>query len=69
MHVELQAANSTMNEHFSIFLTPKINFFARSIVLEMTETKFLSFRNFSDSPQFAFKFWQPSGVPRHGKQG
>ena len=39
MHVELQAASSTVEEYFSIFLTPKVNFFVRSLILEVTETK------------------------------
>lgn len=39
MHVELQAASSTTEEYSSIFLTSKVHFFVRSLILEVTETK------------------------------
>lgn len=56
-----------MQEHFSNFLTTKINFFVRS--MEVIETKLLSLKNFSDPSQVEVKFWGPSGIPRHGRQG
>lgn len=50
MQVELQAATLAMKEYFFIFLTNKINFFVRSLILEVVEAKLHSFGNFSDSP-------------------
>lgn len=58
-----------MREHFSNFLTTKINFFVRSMILEIIEKKLLSLKNFSDPSQVEVKFWGPSGIPWHGRQG
>ena len=47
-----------MEEYFSFFfLTTKVNFFVRSLILEVAETRSLSFRKFSD--QAESKLWGP----------